>query len=352
MVNLMKNEVGKSSIFREDKKAYIIAEIGLNHNGELQMAKDMITAAAKAGADAVKFQNWKAEDFIVDRSETVTYTSQRKEVTESFFDLCKRNEMKSGWIPILKDYCLDLRTDFISTPTTNEGVDDLINEGIKVIKNGSDYLGHIPLLKYMGQKAEVVIISTGMAFEDEIKRAIQAVQEGGAEVIVLHCTSMYPTPPEDVNLNRMISIARKFNVYTGFSDHTPNEIAAIQAISHGAMLVEKHFTLDHDLVGPDHWFSSTPDEFRVLVKGIRQAETQLGRGDIAPAIGEVQNAKNFKLSSIASNDLKPGDILTKKDITFKKPGTGIPPAFIENYYGKEIVVEVKAGIPIKEEFFR
>ena len=204
----------------------------------------------------------------------------------------------------------------------------------------------------MGQKAEVVIISTGMAFEEEIEIAIQAVQEGGAEVIVLHCTSMYPTPPEDVNLNRMTSIAGKFDVAIGFSDHTPNEIAAIQAISLGAMLVEKHFTLDHNLVGPDHWFSSTPDEFTILVNSIRQAETQLGRGDIVPAKGELRNAKKFKLSSIALNDLKPGDILTEKNITFKKPGTGIAPALIEYYYGKEIIVDVKAGIPLKEEFFR
>ena len=290
MVNLMKNEVGKSSIFREDKKAYIIAEIGLNHNGELQMAKDMITAAAKAGADAVKFQNWKAEDFIVDRSETVTYTSQRKEVTESFFDLCKRNEMKSGWIPILKDYCLDLRTDFISTPTTNEGVDDLINEGIKVIKNGSDYLGHIPLLKYMGQKAEVVIISTGMATLDEIEHAVEVLRNNSCEPTVLHCTSAYPTPYSEANLSAIETIRKSVGCEVGWSDHTVDPGVIHRAIHKwDAKIIEFHLDLD----GKGEEFESghcwLPEQIGSVIKQVRHAEDADGDGIKEPVPSEMSD---------------------------------------------------------------
>lgn len=343
--------VDKKSVYKDDGSSYIIAEIGLNHNGDLELAKKMIKAAAEAGADSAKFQNWKAEDFIADKTQTFTYKSAGKEITESFYEMCKRHEMKPGWIPILRDYCHELGVDFISTPTSKEGVDELIDNGIKVIKNGSDYLGHIPLLKYMGQRAEVVIISTGMAFEDEIQRAVQAVEQGGASVVVLHCTSMYPTPPEDVNIRRMTEISKRLNVDIGFSDHTPCETAAIQAVTLGAKVVEKHFTTDHDLAGPDHWFSSTPDEFKVYVDGIRKAEKNLGSSKIEPAIGEKENVKEFKLSSIAATDLKKGDVLLEEKVCFKKPGTGIPPAFIEEYFGRKLLMDVGAGLPLKSEFF-
>lgn len=206
--DLMENNLRR----KENRRVFIIAEVGLNHNGNIDLAVKSIEEAAKAGADAVKFQNYRTEDFIFDRSLTYTYLSQGKEVTESMWDLCKRCETKREWLPPLKKICDTLSVEFMSTPTSESGVDDLIDVGVNKIKNGSDYLTHLPLLKYMGSTGATVIISTGMADSSEVQDAVDAVRSGGkSNIILMHCTSSYPTKASDVNLNRMIALQEVFS---------------------------------------------------------------------------------------------------------------------------------------------
>ncbi|MGZ6338715.1 MAG: N-acetylneuraminate synthase family protein, partial [Bdellovibrionota bacterium] len=293
------NKQISSPFVGREGRVYIVAEIGLNHNGSFELAQKMIEGAARTGVDAVKFQNWRAEDFISDRTLQFTYKSRGREITEPFFDLCKRNELDPAWIPELTKICESNKVDFLSTPTSKEGVDDLVRAGIRVIKNGSDYLGHTPLISYMAENSDVVVISTGMANRVDIDEAVAAASGKRAKIVLLHCTSVYPTPPEDVNIRRMISLRERYGVAVGFSDHTVDELAAVQAVSNGAIFIEKHFTLDHDLEGPDHWFSSMPSEFERLVKAVRRAEVQMGSPGLVPAKGESENVKEFRLSAVA-----------------------------------------------------
>ena len=186
-------------------RCFIIAEVGLNHNGDYQLAKETVISAAKAGADAVKFQNFVTEDFLSDKSILHTYKDGDAEVIEPLFDICKRSEFKVEWLPDLIKLCGELGVVFLSTPTSESGVDDLISNGVKYIKNGSDYLSHIPLLKYMASTGATVIISTGMAYQDEIDDAVNAIlsiQSNKSRLVILHCTSSYPTSPENVNLKK------------------------------------------------------------------------------------------------------------------------------------------------------
>lgn len=317
---------------------YVIAEIGMNHNGSLTRAIDLIGEAADAGADAAKFQNWVTEDFISDREQVYTYKSQGSEVTEAFYDLCKRNELQRSWLPELVAACRAQKIDFLSTPTTPAGVDDLVGLGVRVLKNGSDYLSNTPLISYMARSAPVVIISTGMAWEKDIDYAVKAVAAASEACVpvLLHCTSIYPTPVDQTNLNRMLALGERYRSPVGYSDHTEGYIAAVQAVTMGACVLEKHFTLRHDDPGPDHWFSVTPQELRDYVGAVRDAEQRLGSGVIAPAEGELQIAAEQRLSAVAAHQLPAGAVLSAEAVTFKKPGTGIHPAEIESFFGKRL----------------
>lgn len=345
--------MGNNLLRKENREVFIIAEVGLNHNGNLDLAVRAIEEAAKAGADAVKFQSYRTEDFIFDRSLTYTYLSQGKEVTESMWDLCKRCEMKREWLPLLKQICDTLGVEFMATPTSESGVDDLIDVGVSMLKNGSDYLTHLPLLKYMGSTGATVIISTGMADSYEVQDAINAVRScGKSNILLMHCTSTYPTNESDVHLNRMVALQEMFNVPVGFSDHTIGSSAAIQAVTLGASILEKHFTLGHDLPGPDHWFSVDPSEFGQYVEDVREAELRMGRKSIEPANSEKNNRDEFRLSLIASKDLAVGQILSSEDFVIAKPGSGLPPKEAEKVIGKELVKSVNKGTPLQWIYFK
>lgn len=332
---------------------FIIAEVGLNHNGEYELAVESVKAAAEAGADAVKFQNYKTEDFIFDRTLTFTYLSRGKKVTESMWDLCKRCELKKEWLPRLKKLCDNLKVIFLSTPTSESGVKDLIDVGVEMIKNGSDYLTHLPLLKHMGATGKTIIISTGMADESDVRDAIEAVRSGGnSPIILMHCTSSYPTKAVDVNLNRMLALRNRFNVPVGFSDHTIGSAAAVQAMTMGACMLEKHFTLDHDLPGPDHWFSVDPSELKRYVEDVREAELRMGKESIEPADSEKVARNEFRLSLIASKDLSAGHHLEMQDFVISKPGTGLPPKEIENVIGRELAINIRKATPLLRDHFK
>lgn len=317
--------IGERLIGRE-QPCFLVAEIGINHNGNLQLAKQTIDAAVEAGADAVKFQNYYTEDFIADKSLTYEYISQGKTVVESQYEMFKRCELTSEFLYELKSYCDRRNINFHSTPTSEAGIRDLLEIGVPVLKNGSDYLTNLPLIKAMGNTGLPTVLSTGMATLAEIDDAVGAFRKTGNEqLILLHCTSSYPTPPEDVHLRKITSLGAVFGCPVGLSDHTDGITAAVGAVTLGACWIEKHFTLDKNLPGPDHHFSSDPAEFKALVTAVRTAEKCLGSSQISPTSSEEEGRKNFRLSCVTSNELPVGHILSEDNIVFRRPGTGVPP---------------------------
>ena len=327
----------------------IIAEIGLNHNGDYELAKKSIIAAAKAGVDAVKFQNFLTEDFLSDRSILHTYKVGNKEIIEPLFDICKRSEFKVEWLSDLIDICNELGVIFISTPTSESGVNDLIANEVKYIKNGSDYLSHLPLLKYMASTDATIIISTGMAYQEEIDDAVNEIllaRPDKSKLIILHCTSSYPTSPENINLSKIKTLQERYQVSVGFSDHTEGWESAVQAVTLGAKVVEKHFTLNKKLPGPDHWFSSNPKEFQELVFQIRLAEKRMGFGELKPANSEMKDRKQWRLGLFWDQNMQAGDTIFKKDVAIRKPATNLLPKDLDSIIGQKIIRSCKKGEPV------
>ncbi len=323
---------------------FIAAEIGINHNGDMALANRMIDAAVEAGADAVKFQNYKTEDFLSDRRLMYTYQSQGKTVSEPQFDMFRRCELSVAQLTGLRRHCELRDVVFFSTPTGKDGIDDLIQAGAPLLKNGSDYLTHLPLIGEMARSGLPTILSTGMATLDEIRDAVQAFEAaGGTQLMLLHCTSSYPTPADQVNLRKIPALHAEFGYPVGFSDHSWGYRAALGAVALGACFVEKHFTLSKDLPGPDHAFSSDPEEFAQLVKGIRDMEQNLGVAEIGPTDAEMSNRSQVRLSCVAVRDLPVGHIITAGDIAFRRPGTGIPPRAASMLVGKKLEYSISKG---------
>ncbi|MBA7589374.1 N,N'-diacetyllegionaminic acid synthase [subsurface metagenome] len=293
-----------------DEPCFVVAEIGINHNGDINLAKKMIDMAKECGVDAVKFQTFKAKEFVSSPDETYTYKSQGREVTESMLEMFEKYEFSEEDLPI--------------------------------IKVGSDDLTNLELLKYYASKNKTLIISTGMAFISEIEDAVEIIrQKGNNDLVVLHCISSYPSEPEEVNLKKMLTIKQAFNVVVGFSDHTIGNIAATAAIALGAKVIEKHFTLDKNLPGPDHWFSSDPKELSQLVQAIRYTEKSLGNYVIKPTPKELKMRKIARRSIVAARDIKKGEIITPEALCVKRPGTGLPPKFINYILKKEAKINIK-----------
>lgn len=323
---------------------FIVAEIGINHNGDMALAKKTIDAAAEAGADAVKVQNYRTEDFISDRSLTYEYISQGQKVVESQYDMFKRYELPRESLHELKAYCDRRGIIFHSTPTNQEGINELVALGIPVLKNGSDYLVNLPLIRAMGESGLPTVLSTGMATLSEMDQAVRLFREtGNQQLILLHCVSSYPTPPEDVHLRKIPAMAAAFGCPVGFSDHTAGVTAAVGAVVLGACWLEKHFTLDKGLPGPDHRFSADKSEFRALVEAVRTVEKCLGDSALGPTASEALGRRDFRLSSVAARALSAGHSLTEEDIAFRRPATGIPPAHSYLLVGRTLKHDLTKG---------
>ncbi len=335
------------------KKVFIVAEIGINHNGNMNIAKESMAAAAKSGADSVKFQNYVTEDFITDKSIQYKYESEGKQVIESMYDMFKRCELDNDQIIDLKNYADKLNIDFHSTPTSTAGIKILKKIGCKIIKNGSDYLTNIELIREMGKTGLHTVLSTGMATLSEIDNAVNAFRStGNNKLTLLHCTSSYPTPPSSVNLKRIKTLKECFACDIGFSDHTEGNTASIGSINYGTTWIEKHFTLSKMLKGPDHRFSSDPDQFSSLVKDIREMEQMIGNGSIKPNDIEQKSREDFRLSCTANKDLSPGEILNVNDVAFRRPGNGIPPKDIDYLLGHRVCKYIKKGSILKVKDFQ
>ena len=325
---------------------FIIAEIGVNHNGDPELAMKMIDAIAAAGADCVKFQTFRAQEFVNDVEETYTYTSQGRKVTESMLEMFQRLELKQEEFARLFEHTRELGLVPLSTPTDREAV------GAGGFKIGSDDLVYTPFLKYVAAKGKPVILSTGMAEEADITRAVSTLRNAGNEQIaLLHCVSLYPTPDEHVNLRRISALREKFNLPAGYSDHSSGMSAALAAVALGSCVVEKHFTLNHDLPGPDHWFSADPAELKELVSGIRRVEQQRGVPEPAMSVEEKDMAKLSHRSIVAVRSIPEGHCITEEDLAYRRPGTGLMPYETDKVIGRRVRAAVAAGTLLDVDMF-
>jgi len=323
---------------------FFAAEIGINHNGDLELAREMIRAAARAGATAVKFQNYLTEDFIADRSLTHTYLSGGKEVVESQYEMFKRCELGAKDLRLLRSEADQCGVLFFTTPTGETTLNDAVEAGVSLLKNGSDYLGHLPLIRAMARTGIPTVLSTGMALLTDIEDAVTAFEgAGGTQLILLHCVSSYPTPPADVNLHKIAALRDAFGVPVGFSDHTEGSAAAIVAVALGACFIEKHFTIDRNLPGPDHWFSADESAFAELTKGCRTAYATLGSSVLRPTAEEALNRMQWRLSCTAADDLRAGEILSSSHIAFARPGSGYPPKAVDEILGRVLTTDLPKG---------
>lgn len=319
-----KKEIGHFS------NPYVIAEVGINHNGSLNTALEMIDIAKSSGADAVKFQTFKAEEFCGDPEQQFSYLSAGKEVTESMLSMFKRMELGSGdWFKI-KEYADKLGIEFFSTPQNYSDLEILLPLGVETIKIGSDDLTNLPLISSYAKTGLPLILSSGMADIAEVHRALGAAGwYEGKKVAILVCTSQYPTPTTDVNIQRVSTLRAAFpNLLVGFSDHTLGNEAAIMAVALGAKIFEKHFTLSHDAEGPDHWFSLNPTELNSWVKSIRDAHVMLGNGIVAPTQQELKMRELARRSIVAIRDINLSEPLSSSNVGLRRPGTGIAPEFL------------------------
>ena len=324
--------------------ACLVAEIGINHNGDFDLARKMIDAAAEAGADSVKFQNYRTEDFIADRTRTYRYDIAGMIVEETQYAMFKRCEMDVDFLAAAAGHCTERGVVFHSTPTSAAGVDELVALGVPVLKNGSDYLTNLDLIAHMARTSLPVVLSTGMATQDEVDDAVRTVRgQGNDKIVLLHCTSAYPTALADANLRRMCTLAEMFKCLVGFSDHTNGITAATTAVALGAVWIEKHFTTDRFLPGPDQRFSSDPEEFRVLVQSIRNVETVLGSARVAPSRSEEASRRDYRLSCVAARDIESGTVLRGCDVIYARPGTGLPPRLGSSLVGRRLARSVAAG---------
>ena len=318
-------------------KVLIIAEAGVNHNGDLKIAKKLIDAAAEAGADLVKFQTFNADRLVTITARKAAYQIQTTDSSESQHEMLRRLELTPGMHKEIIAHCAKRKIGFFSTAFDIESTDLLVSLGQKYFKIPSGEITNLPYLRHIGQLGRPVMLSTGMATMEEIGSALQILENSGTakkSITVLHCTTEYPTPMPEVNLRAMISIRDNFGVKVGYSDHTLGIEVAIAAVAMGATVIEKHFTLDRNLPGPDHKASLEPEELKSMVAAIRNIEVALGDGIKRLTPSEARNKPVVRKSLVASQAIKAGEAFSAQNITTKRPGTGISPMRWDEVMGR------------------
>lgn len=321
--------------------AFIIAEVGVNHNGDLNLAKDLIYKAAECGANCVKFQTFKAERVVLADAPKAHYQLKTTDAEESQLQMLKKLELDRAFYEEVIDCCDRAGVFFMSTPYNEEDLEFLENLQVKAYKLASIHAAEPSFAAQVASTGKPVILSTGMATLAEIDQTLRAIRHtGNNKVILLQCTTNYPSNAEDTNLLAMQTMRDVFGVLAGYSDHTTDEVACIASIALGAKVIEKHFTLDKSLPGPDHTSSSEPDEFASLVEKIRQTEKCLGSSFKRPCDVEIKNAVGMRRSIVAKKDIPIGTVLKNEHLTFKRPGTGLSPALLGEILGKKNRKEV------------
>lgn len=326
----------------EGKPCFIIAEAGVNHNGEIKLAKELIDVAKEARADAVKFQAFRAEELA---TETIAKESYQKVLTgseETQFEMLKRLEFSKRALAELKAYSEEKGIIFLATPYDEKSADLLDEMGVPAFKIGSGEITHIPLLRHIAKKGVPIILSTGASNLQEIREAVNEIKRTGTkDIILLHCTSNYPVKLEDVNLRAMQTLKSEFNLPVGYSDHTLGIEVPITAVALGACVIEKHFTIDKSLAGPDHKASAEPDELKQMVNSIRKTELALGSPIKKPCKSEKETLKLGRRSLVSKTEIKRGETLTEYSIAVKRPGTGIMPKHLMDFCGGKAVRDIK-----------
>ena len=307
---------------------FIIAEAGVNHNGSIGLAKKLIDVAVEAGVNAIKFQTFKSENLVSKSATKAEYQKETTDREESQFDMLKKLELDIDTHKELIEYCNSKNIMFLSTPFDLDSIDMLSNLGLEIFKIPSGEITNLPYLEKIGSLNKKVILSTGMANLGEIEDALDILIYSGTakeNITILHANTMYPTPMEDVNLKAMLTIGRAFDIDYGYSDHTLGIEVPIASVALGATCIEKHFTLDKNMEGPDHKASLEPDELKAMVKAIRNIEIALGSSVKKPTKSEKPNMEVARKSIVAKKAIKKGKILTKENLAVKRPGSGISP---------------------------
>jgi N,N'-diacetyllegionaminate synthase len=307
---------------------FIIAEAGVNHNGSIDLAKKLIDVASAAGVNAVKFQTFKADNLTIKKAQKAIYQKETTDKEESQFDMLKKLELNFQTHKELISYCTGKKIIFLSSPFDRESIDLLNDLGLEILKIPSGEITNFPYLKHIGKLNKKIILSTGMSNMDEVKSALDILINSGTtknNITVLHANTEYPTPMKDVNLRAMISIGEEFDIKFGYSDHTLGMEVDIAAAAMGASCIEKHFTLDRNMEGPDHKASLEPDQLKEMVRAIRNIELALGDGIKKPSQSELPNIKIVRKSIVAKTTIKKGDILNESNLAIKRPGGGVSP---------------------------
>lgn len=327
---------------------YVIAEAGVNHNGSLELAKKLVDMAAGCGADAVKFQTFKAEESTGQLAEKAQYQQENDPTQESQLDMIRKLELPFEEFTVLKKYCEEKQIDFISTPDGHESLRCLVDLDVPLIKVGSTEVTNLSFLREIAETGKSIILSTGMSSLGEVEKAVQTIWDtGNKKLQLMHCTTDYPTAVEDVNLRAMVTLRDAFQVPVGYSDHTLGFEAAVAATTLGAVCIEKHITLDRQMEGPDHRASMPPSEFKEYVKHIRNTEKLLGDGKKRPTENEKSIMQQVRRSILAVRELKTGTVLTEDMLCFKRPGNGIAPEFSHILIGRALKRDIA-----KEEAIR
>lgn len=320
------------------KKVFIIAEAGVNHNGSLELAKKMIDVAKEAGANAVKFQTFNAEKVISKNAPKAEYQKKLGPSKETQLEMAKKFELNEREHEILTNYCKAKGVIFLSTPFDMESVDLLDRLGLTTFKIPSGEITNLPFLRKIGKMKKKVILSTGMSDLGEIEDAIDVLLESGTKkdrLCILHCNTEYPTPLKDVNLRAMLTIRNAFGVDVGYSDHTVGIDIPVAAVALGASVIEKHFTLDKKMEGPDHKASLEPCELKKMICSIRNVEKALGSPLKKASPSESKNKEVVRKSIVAKKDIKKGEVFAEGNITIKRPGSGITPMMWDYVIGKK-----------------
>lgn len=348
---VIKMQIGER-IVGKDQPCFIIAEAGVNHNGDLNLAHQLIDVATQAGADAIKFQTFKAENLTTLDAPKAAYQLEATSASESQYEMLRRLELDADAHRELIVHCRDKKILFLSTPFDEASVDLLETLGVSAYKTPSGEITNLPYLAQIASKNKPMIVSTGMAFLGEVETAVRTIENAGnPSPALLHCVSNYPADPSDINLRAMRTMAQAFNVPVGYSDHTLGIEVALAAVALGACIIEKHFTLDRNLPGPDHQASAVPAELAALVRGIRIVEASLGDGRKLPSLSEANTVAVARKSLIAACDISANVKLTEKMITIKRPGTGLPPAMREYLIGRVTRTSISAGALLNLDMF-
>lgn len=319
-------------------KIFIIAEAGVNHNGDIEIAKKLVDEAALAGADAIKFQTFKAENLVCKNASKAEYQLETTNKAESQFDMLKKLELTPEMHVHLIEHCKKRNIMFLSTPFDIDSLHFLVVCGVDIIKIPSGEITNYPLLREVGKTGKKVILSSGMGTLEETESAVKVLTENGCmDITVLHCNTEYPTPYQDVNLKAMLTIKERLGVGVGYSDHTLGIEIPIAAAALGAEVIEKHFTLDKKMEGPDHKASLEPDELQAMVKAIRNIELALGDGEKKPSESEKKNIDIARKSIVARCDISKGETYTEENLTTKRPGKGISPMRWNEIIGQKAI---------------